>query len=240
MDNPTFNPFRDENDTYYVVLSENREKWAKERGKGIGGSDMASIVGYNSWKTNTQLYEEKIGDREPKDLSNNSAVQYGILAEEYMRATFAEKYKDRFVMFYEPNTIFVSKQHDFLRYSPDGILYDRVTGEYGIYENKTASLLFHAQRSKWENNQIPLNYQIQVLHGLNVTGFSFIVTRAELTYNNMDVDKREHSYIVVKDQYIHIDDENVKSNMKWLKEEAITFWEDNVLKKQRPKLIVTV
>ena len=41
----------------------NREEWLKERKKGIGGSDAATVLGKNPWKTNVELWEEKTGRR---------------------------------------------------------------------------------------------------------------------------------------------------------------------------------
>ena len=36
-----------------------RDEWLKERTKGIGGSDVATILGLNPYKTPLQLWEEK-------------------------------------------------------------------------------------------------------------------------------------------------------------------------------------
>ena len=37
----------------------NREQWLEERKKGIGGSDVACILGMSPYKTNVALWEEK-------------------------------------------------------------------------------------------------------------------------------------------------------------------------------------
>ena len=38
-----------------------RDEWLKERTKGIGGSDVSTILGLNPYKTPLQLWEEKTG-----------------------------------------------------------------------------------------------------------------------------------------------------------------------------------
>ncbi len=42
----------------------NKEEWLEERKNGIGGSDAATILGLNPYKTNIDLWEEKTGRKE--------------------------------------------------------------------------------------------------------------------------------------------------------------------------------
>lgn len=47
-----------------------RDEWLKERTKGIGGSDVATILGLNPYKTPLQLWEEKpAGPLDPRPLN---------------------------------------------------------------------------------------------------------------------------------------------------------------------------
>ena len=55
----------------------NREQWLEERKKGIGGSDVACILGMSPYKTNVALWEEKVGIREPEDISQKEYVKNG-------------------------------------------------------------------------------------------------------------------------------------------------------------------
>ena len=38
-----------------------RDDWLQERSKGIGGSDVATVLGLNPYKTPLSLWEEKTG-----------------------------------------------------------------------------------------------------------------------------------------------------------------------------------
>ena len=38
-----------------------RDAWLQERSKGIGGSDVATVLGLNPYKTPLSLWEEKTG-----------------------------------------------------------------------------------------------------------------------------------------------------------------------------------
>ena len=45
-----------------------REEWLEARKNGIGGSDAATILGLNPYKTTIELWEEKTGKREAEDI----------------------------------------------------------------------------------------------------------------------------------------------------------------------------
>ena len=59
--------------------------WLKGRMNGIGGSDASAVVGMNPYKSNIDLFEEKIGRRIPEDISDKPCVVYGKLAEAPIR-----------------------------------------------------------------------------------------------------------------------------------------------------------
>lgn len=48
----------------------------------VGASDVATIMGLNPYKNAVELYYEKIGAIEPADLSENEAVEAGIVLED--------------------------------------------------------------------------------------------------------------------------------------------------------------
>ena len=67
-----------------------RDEWLKERTKGIGGSDVATILGLNPYKTPLQLWEEKTG-RSSGSAAVESAywgtVLEGVVAKEFSQRT---------------------------------------------------------------------------------------------------------------------------------------------------------
>ena len=50
------------NDIFKVYDFENEQQWLKGRMNGIGGSDASAVVGMNPYKSNIDLFEEKIGN----------------------------------------------------------------------------------------------------------------------------------------------------------------------------------
>jgi len=65
----------------------------EDRRQGIGGSDIAAVLGLSPYKTPYDLYLEKIGESEPDDLADNERVHFGnvledVVADEFSRRTY--------------------------------------------------------------------------------------------------------------------------------------------------------
>ena len=162
---------------YIIHDFTNEGEWLSGRMNGIGGSDASAVVGLNPYKSNIDLFEEKIGRRVPEDISDKACVIYGKKAEEYIRELFRLDYPEYQVAHHEYR-ILQSKEYPFMQASLDGELIDQ-DGRKGILEIKTTNILQSMQYEKWKD-RIPDNYYIQVLHYLLVTDWQFVVLRAHL------------------------------------------------------------
>ena len=204
-----------------------REEWLEARKNGIGGSDAATILGLNPYKTTIQLWEEKTGKREAEDISEKPYVKYGTEAEDLLRQLFALDFP-QYEVRHEENTIIKHPKYPFLFASLDGKLIDKETGEMGILEIKTTNILQSLQKEKWRD-KIPDNYYCQVLHYLNVTGYSFVILKAQLKY---DYDGE----IKLDTRHYKITREDAEEDLKILQEKEIEFWTKYVEKNIRPPL----
>lgn len=204
----------------------NKEEWLEERKKGIGGSDAAIIIGKNPYKTTIDLWEEKIGLKEAEDISNKPRVKYGTDMEPILRESFRIK-NPQYEVSHEEYSIIRHPKYPFLFASLDGQLVDKETGELGILEIKTSEILKSMQKEKWKDG-IPPNYYCQVLHYLNVTGYSFVKVFAELTYAD--------DYQATKTYDIYRKD--VENDIKYLEEKEIEFWNNFVIPKKQPPLLL--
>jgi len=213
--------------SYDIIDCSDRETWIRERGNGIGGSDAAAIIGRNPYMSNTDLWEIKTGCRTPVDISDKPYVQYGVRAEENIRALFALDYPEYSIEHHD-NRILRSKQYPFLQASLDGELFDH-EGRRGVLEIKTSNIITGTQREKW-NDRIPDNYYIQVLHYLLVTGYDFAVLRAHLiSVWGADVRTQVKHYF--------IEQTAVKDDLDYLLHEEIKFW-GYVEAGQKPPLVL--
>lgn len=208
----------------------NHASWLKNRSKYIGGSDVACILGYNPWKTNLQLYREKIGLVEAPDLSGNAAVEYGTKAEEHIRALFALDHPELEVSYVENNSWHNSK-YPFAAASLDGWSREKETDRKGVFESKTAIITSKAQAEKW-NNRIPDNYYCQVVYYLGVTEWDFIDLRARLRHEYPG-----NRYIVERDY--HIERFECEEDIPIVMEAAAMFY-DRLEKKEEPPLLLSI
>ena len=189
-----------------------REEWLEERKKGIGGSDAATILGLNPYKTTIELWEEKTGRRQAEDISDKPYVQYGTKAEDHLRELFKLDFP-QYEVTHEENAIIKHPTHPFLFASLDGQLVNKETGELGILEIKTTNILQSMQKEKWKE-KIPNNYYCQVLHYLNVTGYSFAILKAQLKYDYSGEIRLETKHYMISRK-------DVEEDIKLLEEKEI-------------------
>ena len=133
--------------------------WLEERRKGIGGSDVAAIMGLSPWKTAYQVYREK--RKEVEDWGGNSLTDWGKRMEPAIRQWYSDQ-TGRDVRL--PDKIMYHPQHPFMLASLDGF-----TDDGRVVEIKTAR-----SGKDWgepETNQIPDYYAVQVHHYMTITGF---------------------------------------------------------------------
>lgn len=207
-----------------------RIEWLAKRQSGITGTGASAIVGKNPYKSNIDYWEEKTGLRVEPDISDKDYVQYGQGAEPHLIALFALDFP-QYEVIHKDFDLRVHPEYPFLIGSLDSELIEKETGRHGILEIKTTNILQSRQYEKW-NDMIPENYLYQTLHYLLVTGYDFVVLKAQLkrVYEGNDVrlDTR-HYYFERKDVEVLLAD---------LLEKELHFWNEYVLKDVRPPLIL--
>ena len=211
-----------------ITLEHNSPEWLAFRQHGIGGSDASAVLGVNPWKSNEELWEEKVGERAPKVITGNHAVQYGKDAEELLTALFALDFPE-FQVNLVKSTVFSAD--GFMFASLDGELTERESGRKGILEVKTADIFSSMSKERWAN-KIPQNYYIQILHYLIVTGYDFAVLKAQLKSEQNGI-----LYLQTRHYLVDAADEAVQTDMEYLYNAEKEFWE-SVQKKEKPVLII--
>ena len=165
----------------------------------------------------------------PEDISDKPYVKYGTEAEKHLRELFALDFPEYDVQ-YMDNVILQSVSEPWMLYSPDGLIYERTTGLKGILEIKTTNILQSMQKEKWKGS-LPMNYYIQGLHGLNVTGFDFVVLKAQLktVYKN-DIRIETKQYFFTR--------EEKEADLKWLLSQEKEQWNKYYLGNIEPPTIL--
>lgn len=202
------------------------DSWLNAR-HGIGGSDASAVLGLSPYKTNVDLYLEKIGQRVPADISGEDYVRYGHDAEPLLRSLFALDHPEYKVEYFGDNMI-RNEKYQWAHASLDGELTDQ-DGRKGILEIKTTNILQSMQCEKWRD-QIPDNYYIQVLHYLLVTEYEFVGLRAQLK-------SVWQGQIRLETKDYHIERSDAEEDIEILRQAEEEFWQ-NVVKRQQPNLIL--
>lgn len=210
-----------------ILQLKSREEWLEKRKNRIGGSEASCILGMNPYKSNVELWEEKTGKAEAKDISEKPYVLYGNKAEEHLRELFKLDFPEYDVGYIE-NNMFLNDRYPFAHASLDGWLTDK-DGRKGILEIKTTNILQSMQKEKWKD-RIPDNYYLQVLHYLLVTEFDFAILKAQLKF-----DYKEG--IMLNTRHYTIERSEVEEDIEFLKKAEIEFFE-MVQADKKPALIL--
>lgn len=178
-----------------------RIDWLKNRTTGLGGSDAGVVLGVSPYKSRLELWTEKVTGNVIEE--DNADFHWGkllepVIAEEYQRVTGR--------VLIESKKQIRSSKHPFMFANVDRF----ITGakdkkDVGVLEIKTKGAYVH-----WENNEIPVHYELQLQHYLAVTGYSWG------SFAIFDMGKKE---LIIKDI------ESDEAVINELIEEEKKFWE---------------
>lgn len=136
-----------------------REQWLNDRRTGIGGSDVAPILGLSKWATPLDVYLDKIG--EGTEIEDNAAMKWGRNLESAIRQEYADQ-TGRAV--HQLAHMLRHPKHEFMIANLDG-----ETSCGRVFEAKTAR-----SADGWGEpgtDQVPDAYALQVQHYMIVRGF---------------------------------------------------------------------
>ena len=142
------------------------EDWLGYRRQGIGGSDVAAIMGVSPFATLRDLYNDKCGNPDVIQTEDNwVAKEVGHRLEDLVAKIFAYKtgYKVFAVrkLFRHPFHSFMQANVDFFVELPDGSI--------AILECKTTN---YNSKEKWNDGAVPVNYEWQCRHYMAVMNLS--------------------------------------------------------------------
>lgn len=175
-----------EGEAYTLEKFSDHAEWLRLRQQGIGGSDVAALMGLSPYKTPYELWLEKTGQREAPDLSNNEAVMWGTILEPVIGEHYQQQHPDHKIsrvkgVMRSIKRPWAQATLDYMVKTPQGV---------GVLEIKTAGF---RSREQWDVG-VPLYYQTQVQHYLSVTGWDFAIVAVLIAGQ----DYRE--YVLVRDE----------------------------------------
>lgn len=214
-----------------MIPFESEEEWLKLRMKGIGGSDVSSIMGHNRWRTRKDVYRSKYF-LDPQ--ITNEAIEFGNDFEPIIFESFKKRYKDTFETLDYKDIMFRNIFVPYFQASLDGVLVEKATNKVGVLEIKTTQF----KKSKWYyedgSNGVPQEYIDQAIHYFNTTNADFVIFYPLINYDNAEFD-RDMEFLKPR----RINREDVEEYCNEVMEECIDFWENYVKKGVEPKNRVT-
>lgn len=141
-----------------IPLATDRSEWLKQRQAGIGGSDVAPILGISKWRTPLDVYNDKTS--EVCDEKDNTSMEWGRRLEPVIRQAYADETGANVIV---PSVMYRSEEHPFMIANVDGIREDGT-----ILEIKTARS--GADWGEPGTSDIPQYYLTQVQHYMTVLG----------------------------------------------------------------------
>jgi putative phage-type endonuclease len=139
------------------------DEWHELRSRGIGGSEIGTILGLNPWESAYYLWATKTGQLPPKQL-DSFAVKLGNWLEPMILDTILPEVHPDWKI-YRTGT-YQHPRLSFLHANPDALA--MIDGELCVVEVKTS-------RNYW--SEVPPHYVAQLQHYMNVLGIKrgFIV-----------------------------------------------------------------
>lgn len=137
-----------------------RDEWLKARKLGLGGSDMAAVLGLSPWRSPIDVWLDKTSDT--VEEKESEPMYWGNVLEEVVAQEFAKRsgYKVR-----NNNFTLQSNEHPYLLANIDR----EIVGLDAGLECKTANAF---KANEWDGDNVPDAYYIQCQHYMAVTGKS--------------------------------------------------------------------
>jgi len=206
-----------------------RSAWLAERRSGIGGSDIAAILGLSPWKTAVDVWMDKTGQSTDDAIGDAEAVRWGALLEYVVANEYSWRTKTQLQ---RVNRILRHPTHEWaignidraivapgsrVRVADDG---GSLYGAWGLLEVKTASAY---KAGEWgragDDDAVPVHYQAQVMWYLGITRLPWADVAALIGGQRMVIRR------------IKRDDETIAAML----ERAHDFWHRHVLKRVPPE-----
>ena len=180
----------------------------KLRQKYIGGTDIAAILNLHPYKKKYEVFLEKIGKKDPADLSENEAVYWGKVLENLIADRYSEVTGNKVR---NVNRTLMHSKYNFMR----GHIDRKLEGKNAGLEVKTVGLRSAHLWGDEYTDEIPVHYELQVLHYIAITGFDYFDVAALFFGQEMRI--------------FHVRRNRNLERIKELEEKANEFWQQHVL-----------
>lgn len=194
-----------------------RAAWLERRRRGIGGSDVAGVIGISPWQSPWSIWVDKVGLVPVDESTATDAMEFGTRAEPMMSRWFQDRTG---LNVGGEQTEVEHPEHPWMLVTVDGFVYDRdvytaergdLPDRLGVHEIKCTT----DSAAEWAED-IPVHYQCQAQWAMAVTGlpkvwFSVLhLAFGRIKYEVYEFDRDE-------------------TEIEFLRSSCSTFWHDHVV-----------
>lgn len=205
-----------------VSANTNRDAWLAARRSGIGGTDIAAILGLSPYRTAVDVWLDKTG--QAAQVAENEAMYWGNRLEDVVAQEFAARTGLRVQ---RVNSLLRHPSHQFALASIDRAIVEPgraarakdgvLVGASALLECKTASA--YASQDWTGDDQMPIQYAAQCMWYLAVSGLQTCHVAALIGGNTFVTRKVER------------DEETIATML----EQARSWWQRHIIKGERPE-----
>lgn len=180
---------------YTIIRPVDRHAWLAQREKGIGSSEVGTILGVNPFQTPYQLWRRKKGLDEP--LKENEAMRAGHILEGAVATYFQQETGRDVIKASAGDWLAVDKEKEFLRVSPDRTYWlegKRSRDNKAILECKTTQLDIDA-------DEVPMHWYAQLMYQIGVMNYqqgslAWLTRGCKFGYKDIYFDPDFYAYMV--------------------------------------------
>lgn len=208
---------------YKVVRPANHEAWLEERKKGIGSSEVGTLMGVNSFDTPLRLWRRKMHIDPPTEETDVMALGHAVeggVAYMFARATGAIIDPDS-----TNDWLAVCKEKEYLRVSPDRLFWlpdtpesERTMANALMLECKTTSHFI-------DKDNIPDYWYCQIQYQMGILGLE----KCAIAWISASGGRWSFNYTWVNFN---------KAFFNLLVTKLTTFWEENILGEKEPDVVL--
>jgi putative phage-type endonuclease len=196
-----------------VDEAKDRPRWLAERRSGIGGSDVAALMGEGKYSTEFEVWLDKTGRVADKELT----IQMEMGAR--MESAIAEKFSDDYALEVRRRGMLRSKTHPVHLYNADRLVEDGY-----LLEIKVVNGFFKMPADLTVRGGIPGHWYWQDIEGLLVTGRQGIYHAVAIGNHDFQVRTLDRS------------DPQVAADIERLREVVTPWWQEYVIEGKVPSM----
>lgn len=216
------------------IICKTKDEWLSKRV--IGGTTLSAILNKSKWSSPNDVYNELVlGKR--KNVSSNERIETGHKNENVIAQLFANDFQKEYEVINAPKGkywIFVRKDKQYITCTPDRLLINKQNGDLEGLEIKDIEIITNEQKNAWLTDLLPDEYFYQCIHYfITFPNMKKVILFPNLKFYTFRNNNRIYDYSMHKRYILYR--EECEEIIKYCEKKIDEFYQENIVKKIRPK-----